>query len=599
MAASVSGVNAGKHSYEITFLTGAGETTAGLPSNQVTTTAGNLQVNLTNIPLGPSNVIQRNIYRTVAGDTGSYLLVVGIADNTTTTYSDTTADSSLTTAMPAHNTSAPLASVVRANAYGVIIPQAKTGGKLTWGFDCRGVDQLYDVPITMELLIYVAWASGFAFTAGNIITAVATDGATYRYRCTTAGTSGVSAPAFNPQAGSTTADGATLIWTNEGTNVLAALETSVTNISDAPNWVTNYLTCVLPVSTLGTTDSYVVQPRLKFYNSTSTYLTTLAPIDISYRDGLTDGDPRKANHGSQWVVGSYGFPFFNKETTTTLQATYDYQGVIWSEIADANTWRGVNNYNMPEAAGYPTCARFVGGRLMIYKRRGMWQFYLTSDPDNPILPEVPARIGIGCLGPRAADTMDDEIFWLGEYEVYRLKVGYEPRVLAGVAMREAIFNRGSNWVESQATYNMPLLAVDRKNREVWCYTQKGKLYCYHLGDEATPSVFRPYVPETGMWTEHDIDGQEIRAMAWNPTTQEMMFSIGGGGAVRFDPSQNQKDQIDNTSATYTVSKDVIWKPVELFAPRYDAILEGIGVYHVATASQTNQTLTLYISTNRG
>ena len=113
--ASGSGLGTGVYKYLVTFLTQGGETTQG-PSVSVTTTGGNDQVNITNIPLAPSstilpgiatnNVIGRNIYRTQVGGSTFFLLGT-IQDNTTTTYTDVTPDASLYTAAtpPTVNTS--------------------------------------------------------------------------------------------------------------------------------------------------------------------------------------------------------------------------------------------------------------------------------------------------------------------------------------------------------------------------------------------------------------------------------------------------------------------------------------------------------------
>lgn len=114
-AASGSGLSTGVYQYLVTYLSQGGETPAG-PSVSVSTTSGHDQVNLTNIPIGPNNptlpgvatnyVIGRNIYRTAVGGNTFYYLV-SIPDNTTTTYTDTTADASLNTAAtpPTVNTS--------------------------------------------------------------------------------------------------------------------------------------------------------------------------------------------------------------------------------------------------------------------------------------------------------------------------------------------------------------------------------------------------------------------------------------------------------------------------------------------------------------
>lgn len=94
----------GVYHYRITFVNAQGETTASTYV-AITTTTSNQKVNLTTIPIGAGGVTARKIYRTaVGGTTGSEKLVTTIADNTTTTYSDTVADGSLGVAIPSTNT---------------------------------------------------------------------------------------------------------------------------------------------------------------------------------------------------------------------------------------------------------------------------------------------------------------------------------------------------------------------------------------------------------------------------------------------------------------------------------------------------------------
>mgnify|MGYP001401590232 CR=1 FL=1 len=93
-------VNAGLHSWAVTFVTGSGETNLGTNSTPLNVGAGGHIVNLTAIPLGPVGTTARKIYRTVAGNTGNFLLVTTINDNTTTTFADNVADSSLGAAAP-------------------------------------------------------------------------------------------------------------------------------------------------------------------------------------------------------------------------------------------------------------------------------------------------------------------------------------------------------------------------------------------------------------------------------------------------------------------------------------------------------------------
>lgn len=103
-AAAGAGMGTGAYRYAITFVNAFGETSAGTEAT-VTTTGGNNQVSLTAIPTGGSTVTARKVYRTlVGGGTGTTRFVATIADNTTTTYADSTADGSLGAAVPTVNT---------------------------------------------------------------------------------------------------------------------------------------------------------------------------------------------------------------------------------------------------------------------------------------------------------------------------------------------------------------------------------------------------------------------------------------------------------------------------------------------------------------
>lgn len=99
-------VTDGLHSWKVTYVTANGETTPSAASGQVTVAdqATNGQVTIT-IPVSPDyGVTARKVYRTVAGDAGSYLLVGTVANNTATTFTDNVADGSLGAAAPSANT---------------------------------------------------------------------------------------------------------------------------------------------------------------------------------------------------------------------------------------------------------------------------------------------------------------------------------------------------------------------------------------------------------------------------------------------------------------------------------------------------------------
>lgn len=89
----------GQYFYTVTFYTALGETHGtGITTYQtITTTAGNQNVNLTNIPVSTDpRVVGRKLYRTVVGGSNYTAgLLTTIADNTTTTFLDNVPDGSL------------------------------------------------------------------------------------------------------------------------------------------------------------------------------------------------------------------------------------------------------------------------------------------------------------------------------------------------------------------------------------------------------------------------------------------------------------------------------------------------------------------------
>ncbi|MBF6592174.1 MAG: hypothetical protein IVW57_16815, partial [Ktedonobacterales bacterium] len=94
-AQSGSGLGTGVYNYYVTFGWDGGET---LPSAavSVTTTGGNNKVALSGIPTSSdARVTWRRIYRTAVGGVSNPYYVATIADNTTTTYTDTYADTSI------------------------------------------------------------------------------------------------------------------------------------------------------------------------------------------------------------------------------------------------------------------------------------------------------------------------------------------------------------------------------------------------------------------------------------------------------------------------------------------------------------------------
>lgn len=95
-ATGAAGALTGAYYYAITFISAQGET-APWPGTATVVNVTAQQVNLTGIPLGPAGTTARRIYRTPATPTDpkDYRFLAKISDNTTTTYTDNTADGSL------------------------------------------------------------------------------------------------------------------------------------------------------------------------------------------------------------------------------------------------------------------------------------------------------------------------------------------------------------------------------------------------------------------------------------------------------------------------------------------------------------------------
>lgn len=92
LTGSSTGITATDVSYQVTIDTDS--YICGAVSNTIASLS-NEDVELSNIPLGPSGTANRKIFRKDSGTSGAYKLVATISDNTTTTYTDSTPSGSL------------------------------------------------------------------------------------------------------------------------------------------------------------------------------------------------------------------------------------------------------------------------------------------------------------------------------------------------------------------------------------------------------------------------------------------------------------------------------------------------------------------------
>lgn len=484
------------------------------------------------------------------------------------------------------STGAEACSLYWKNAFGAVVPDATglvavpastANLPYVYRLDIRPVDAVNTVPLTIEVVVVAGYTQILPqpYAAGALL-----DRNGYLFRCTTAGTASGAEPAWTATGGATSTWG-TATFTNIGSATVGSLPITLPNASDVRTWIAYAVPASVPWGTNGCQLTF----RLKFWNIATDNLTVLSPIDVSRKDGLSDGDPRKQNYGQQCTSGDFYFPFFNQESSNV--AVVDMAEEVWSEIGTVNVIRAANTYKLREAPGNPTAACVIGNRKLTFKRPAFWQFSFTDDPDNPIRVER-LNTAVGCIGPLAIDVWNDTAFFIGEYEIYSYTVGGEPNPLCGDGMRERIMARGSNWVESQSTYNRPILRIDQSKLIVWVYTQKGKLYAYDL--------------RTQSWSTHIVnDGTvEVDCIEWNRNTGNMYVGFGGHGLTRMDYTSIARDVIDNTSAQYDVDCTVVFKPIELYSPpRYDYALQQIRFMHAATEDQTGQTTTAAYSFDQG
>lgn len=100
---TVGSLGGGVYKYAFTYVDSSGETLPGPQTTFGGTATFFLGIGLSGIAKGPTGTVSRKIYRTVAG--GSQLkLLATLSDNTTTAYTDTTADGSLGANAPVSST---------------------------------------------------------------------------------------------------------------------------------------------------------------------------------------------------------------------------------------------------------------------------------------------------------------------------------------------------------------------------------------------------------------------------------------------------------------------------------------------------------------
>lgn len=462
-----------------------------------------------------------------------------------------------------------------------------------WIGELRNTSATYRMPITAQWKYVNAWLAATTVAAGNVVVPATANG--FRYRCAIAGTTGAVAPAWPTTIGTTVADN-TVTWVCDATDVAASVEAYLPTSSESQDFVPFAVAATIPSGAAA-----VVAPFIKF-GTAAVGTITLAAVDFSLKDGRSDGDPSKRNHGHQVTTGTMAVPFVNRDSAGDY--TPEPSGTLFiSKVGEPISIE--TTFRLPDTPGAITAVRSgVSGRLLVFKRSAAYIFGAVADDARlVILPESDARTEFGCLGPKAFAAFEDRAYFIGENEVYAWSVGKDPQPLCGDAMRDEIMNKSAaSWCESQAApANRALLTIDQRNREMWVYTQKGRLYCHNL--DAGPGAG---------WTVHDAGGgdslspvgYEICDMAYNPTTGNMYFAFtsaasGTAGVARLDPTVTPAQDSISDSGTLPVHAEIWPRPIEASTPAVDVRVDTLRFYHKVTADQAGQTTTGSISFDHG
>lgn len=444
---------------------------------------------------------------------------------------------------------------------------------LRYWCDLRNTSAVYAVPVKIEVYYSQIWVAGATYAVGHIRVPTTAGGNGYRYRVTSI-TTGVAAgvePTWPTTVGTTVVDGG-VTWICDGTDACGSTESAagglvIPNISDEPNFTrTSVLARIAP-----NPQSTKVGLRIVFGNSGSpTY--TLTSLEMSLRDGKTDGDLNKANRGQQLTVGRFGYDFFNQESSTTATVAHDDR-VYWTETADPNDLRGNNYFQCQDIAGRITAIRSIAGRLVVFKQRGMWVFAGTDNPDIPIRLERFYR-DIGCRGPIAVDAFEDHLYFISPFsEIFEWAPGSDPRPLAGDAMREALIN--------PAGFAVTSLTVDGYQKELWLCAE---------GSVVSP-IFAVYNMRTDEWYR--------RTTFSGTSTKRVLYSPGGAVVYGWNASSGGQLYILNgaTTGDPSVTFTAIWTPRYIEGPPHsDIFVKELWLRYVRPAGAcTMQVVTNYLT----
>lgn len=444
----------------------------------------------------------------------------------------------------------------------------------------------YGIPITRNTL-YAAGQVGMAFRpdlgTGN----------GYKYRLSVSGTTGGAAPVWPTTVGTSVVDGSAT-WVCDGPDVAGSSEISLLGKSITNGEFQSLYTTAISENLAG------FGLRLQFGNSTYTSW----PVDgvaVGLRDGLADGAEGKNCKGQQVTQGSFKHEFINLESSDIYSRAYGNR-VIWSEFRSdkllKNTYevRASNYWDLTDHVGDVTAVIPFTSRVIFSKLNSMFIFSGTADPNLPLNLERVVD-GVGCRGNHCFDYFGDSVYVLGENDVFEVSPDGNWKSLCDAGVREKIFDRGSDWYESQTVYaspllswNVPLLAIDKKRKLLFVYTQRRKLFVMSLENGEWSKWGFTGLNDQGGGLGYAIgDDLEIYDMVF--AEDEMWFTLGkiytAGHATcvyYLDDSLTQ----DSSPGNFTPYQDTDFLPVEMYydipviespAPKRDVLVESIDLHH--------------------
>lgn len=508
---------------------------------------------------------------------------------TTVTAANITNGSTVTSRIIPTNTTT--SKIEKANVY--TVAASTTDTNLVFRSDLRNTSSSYEMPMTQEIYYSQTWAAATTYAVGavRVATSSASAGAQLlRFRVSSvAGTAlshATTEPTWPTTVGGTVVDNE-VTWIADGKKEIASQPFTLPTLTETGEFLAYWCRATVPPMPA----SAGVGVRLKF-GTPAVGTIELHGVDISLKDGKDDGDRTKENRGQQLTIGRFFYPFFNQEDSATATIDLD-NDIYWTETADPNAIRGSNYQKLRDAPGKVTAAAVAGNRYIVFKRRGMWVFQGTGDPDIPLQRE--AFFGrIGCIGPRAWAVHDGKLYFVAEDDVYEYAPGGEPVPICGDGMREEIMNKTPGlWIDAGAAgvRNIVSVGIDPTARDIYITTQTRYTHIFNL--------------EKRVWSRirtQDSSNNAVQATywTWNPNTQQMYAVVstnevsGTGGIYRLDKSSSGDDDDMGAILSY-----VTLRPIETFFPRREFSVDAIGLYHATTGAQTNNTFEVQAALDGG